>query len=203
MVQRFCLIPRRLCIWWTNVIVGILDPCDVDLPHKMYLINDVHSMVQWFCFISWRLFDGGILYWRYWFSATLSLTYKYICRSVTYILWYSDSAMLSILFDEQASFFRDWFWYELFTCISWFSDLNNEKRPCCRKSEKRVAFNVVYIINAFNLPFLSVCEQKLGSFFKFINGIRWLQIKPCGDNALISVALCRVMNEKKGFCFAQ
>ena len=24
---------------------------------------------------------------------TLSLTYKYICRSVTYILWYSDSAL--------------------------------------------------------------------------------------------------------------
>ena len=69
--------------------------------------------------------------------------------------------------------------------------------------KKRVAFNVVYIINAFNLLFLSVCEQKLGSFFKLINGIRWLQIQPCGDNALISVALCRVMNEKKGFCFAQ
>ena len=37
---------------------------------------------------------------------TLSLTYKYICRSVTYILWYSDSALyFSIQFDEQASFF--------------------------------------------------------------------------------------------------
>ena len=28
-----------------------------------------------------------------WFSMTLSLTYKYICRSVTFILWYSYSAL--------------------------------------------------------------------------------------------------------------
>ena len=24
-------------IWWTNVIIGVLDPCDADLPHKMYV----------------------------------------------------------------------------------------------------------------------------------------------------------------------
>ena len=34
-----------------------------------------------------------MLNWRYWFSVTLSLTFKYICRSVTYILWYSDFAL--------------------------------------------------------------------------------------------------------------
>ena len=34
-----------------------------------------------------------MLDWIYWFSETLSLTYKYICRSVTYILWYCDSAL--------------------------------------------------------------------------------------------------------------
>ena len=60
---------------------------------KCIWVSDLHFMVQWFCLISWRLFDGGMLYWRYWFSATLSLTYKYICNSVTYILWYIDSAL--------------------------------------------------------------------------------------------------------------
>ena len=49
------------------------------------------TYISWL--ISWRPFDGGILDWRYWPSVTLSLTYKYICRSVTYILWYSDSAL--------------------------------------------------------------------------------------------------------------
>ena len=34
-----------------------------------------------------------MLYWRYFFSMTLSLTYNFICRSVTYILWYSDFAL--------------------------------------------------------------------------------------------------------------
>ena len=107
-------------------------------------VSDLHFMVQRFCLISWRLFDG-LMYWRYsvWFkchncnigsmwckdqphkmyvgqwptlrgpviltylektfwwrnvvlkifSVTLSLTYNCICRSVTYILWYSDSAL--------------------------------------------------------------------------------------------------------------
>ena len=81
-------------IWWTNIIIGILDPCDTKICHiKCLWVSDLHFMVQWFCHISWRLFDGGMLYRRYWFSATLSLTCKYICRSVTCILWYSDSAL--------------------------------------------------------------------------------------------------------------
>ena len=63
-----------------------------DLPHKMYVGQ-------------WPTFHGPVIlsyilktfWWRnailkIWFSATLSLTYKYICRSVTYIMWYSDSA---------------------------------------------------------------------------------------------------------------
>ena len=43
-----------------------------DLPHKCMWVSDLHFMVQLFCLISWRRFDGGMLYWRYWFSATLS-----------------------------------------------------------------------------------------------------------------------------------
>ena len=43
----------------TNTIIGIMVPCDA----KIYLIkcmwvSDLHFMVQWFCLISWRLFDG-------------------------------------------------------------------------------------------------------------------------------------------------
>ena len=81
-------------IWWTNVIIGILDPCDAKVYHiKCMWVSYLHFVVQWFWLISWRRFDGGMLDWRYWFSVTLSLTYNYICRSVAYILWYSDSAL--------------------------------------------------------------------------------------------------------------
>ena len=109
-----------------SVINGILDPCDEKIYHtKCMWVSDLYFMLQWFCLISWRLFDRGMLHWRYWFSATLSLTYKYICSSVTYILWCSDSAIFSILFDGQASFFGYWFWYAPLTCISWFSDFES------------------------------------------------------------------------------
>ena len=81
-------------IWWTNAIIRILVPCDA----KIYLIkcmwvSDLHFMVQWFSLISWRLFDGLMLYWRYWFSETQTLNWNYISRSVTYISWSSDFAL--------------------------------------------------------------------------------------------------------------
>ena len=82
-------------ICWTNAIIGILVPCD----EKIYLIkcmwvSDLQFMVQWFCLISWRLFDGLMLYWRYGFSLTQTLNWNYICRSVTYTSWSSDFAYL-------------------------------------------------------------------------------------------------------------
>ena len=125
-------------IWWTNVITGILDPCDAkvyhikvcrsvtyiswssdfalyledflmdkchtcnwntgsmwckDLQDKMYVGQWPTFMVQRFCLISWRLFDGLMLYWRYWFSVTQTLNWNYICRPMTYILWSSDFAL--------------------------------------------------------------------------------------------------------------
>ena len=84
-------------VWWTNIITGILDPCDVNIYHITCVwVSDLHFMVQWFCLISWRLFDREMLHWRHWFSATLSLPYKatnILFRSVTKILWYSDSAL--------------------------------------------------------------------------------------------------------------
>ena len=79
-------------IWWTNATIGILVPCDA----KIYLIkcmwvSDLHFMVQWFCLISWRLFDGLILYWRYECDTYIDL--ELYCRSVTYISWSSDFAL--------------------------------------------------------------------------------------------------------------
>ena len=61
-----------------------------DLPHKMYDGQWPNFMVKWFCLISWRLLDGLMLYWRYWFSVTHTLNWNDICRSVTYISWSSD-----------------------------------------------------------------------------------------------------------------
>ena len=58
-------------IWWTNVIIGILEPYDAKIYHiKCMWVSDLHFMVQWFCLISWRLLDGLMLYWRYWFNVT-------------------------------------------------------------------------------------------------------------------------------------
>ena len=81
-------------ICWTNAIIMILVPCDA----KIYLIecmwvSDLHFMVQWFCLISWRLFDGLMLYWRYGFSVTQPLNWNYMCKLVTYISWSSDFAL--------------------------------------------------------------------------------------------------------------
>ena len=83
-----------LYLEWANVITGILDPCDAKVYHiKCMWVSDLHFMVQWFCLISWRLLDGLMLYWRYWFSVTQKLNWNYIFRSVTYISWSSDVAL--------------------------------------------------------------------------------------------------------------
>ena len=102
-------------IWLTNVIIGILVPCDA----KIYLIkcmwvSDLHFMVQWFYLISWtvqdswRLFDGLMLYWRYWFSVMQTLTLNYICRSVTYISWTSDFSLYMYLEDYLMDKYHNW-----------------------------------------------------------------------------------------------
>ena len=81
-------------IWWTDVIIGILDPYDANFYQIKYiLVSDLHFMVHWFCLISWRLFDGLMLYWRYWYKVTQPLNWNYICRSVTYISWSSNFAL--------------------------------------------------------------------------------------------------------------
>ena len=70
------------------------NPCDAKIYHtKCMWVSDLHFMVQWFCLISWRLFDGLMLYCRYWFNVTQTLNWNYICRPVTYISWSSDFAL--------------------------------------------------------------------------------------------------------------
>ena len=55
-------------IRWTNVIIGLLDPCDAKIYQiKCIWVSDLHFMVWWFCLTSWRLLDRLMLYWRYWF----------------------------------------------------------------------------------------------------------------------------------------
>ena len=50
-------------IWWMNIIVGIMDQCDTEIDLIKYMcVSDLYFMVQWFCIISWRRFDGEILY---------------------------------------------------------------------------------------------------------------------------------------------
>ena len=39
-----------------------------DLPKKCLWVSDLHFMVQWFCLLYWRLFDGLIFFWSYWFN---------------------------------------------------------------------------------------------------------------------------------------
>ena len=65
--------------------------CYTNIYHiKCMWVSYLHFIVQGFCRISWRLLDGLMLYWRYWFSVTQTLTWNYICKSVTYISWSSD-----------------------------------------------------------------------------------------------------------------
>ena len=81
-------------IWWTkchNLDIGSIW-CK-DLPHKMYMGQwpTLHEPV---ILSYWILFDGWILYWRYWYSMTQTLTRNSIIyRSVTYIPWSSDFAL--------------------------------------------------------------------------------------------------------------
>ena len=118
-VILYCILET---IWWTNVIIGILNPCDAEIYLiKCMWVSGPRFMVQLFCLISWRLFDGWMFYWRYWFSATLTLTYKYIFRSLTYMWRYSD--LEYYLKNNPHSLDIGSVWYGPLTCISWCSDL--------------------------------------------------------------------------------
>ena len=96
-----------------------------DMPHKM-------------CVVQWPTFRGSvILSYRLFVEECctedsdsvqhLSLTYKCICRSVTYISWYSDSALYIqyYLMNKPHSLDIGSVWYGPLTCISWFSNFES------------------------------------------------------------------------------
>ena len=112
-------------IWWTNTIIGILDPCDAKINHiKCMWVSDLHFVVQWFWLTSWRRFDGGMLDWRFWFSVTLSLTFKYICSQwpifcgtvilpfIFSTIWWTSLILwiLVLLWATDMYFMIKWFW---------------------------------------------------------------------------------------------
>ena len=98
-------------IWWTNVIVGILDPCDAkinDIKHMW--VSDLHFMVQWFWHILkpfwWRNVGLKIL-----IQCAIKFDLQiYMKVSDLYFVVQWFCLIFSILFDEQASFFGYWFW---------------------------------------------------------------------------------------------
>ena len=118
-------------IWWTNVLIGILDSCDAKMYHiKCLWFSDLHFMSYIFCLISWRLFGGGMLYWRYWFIATLTYISWYSDSAFYiqyYISWYSDSAFYIqyYLMNKPHSLDIGSVWYGPLTCNSWFSNFES------------------------------------------------------------------------------
>ena len=78
---------------WTSYF-GIMRHYDQTFDLKINVGHcDLYFMVQWFCLISWRLFDVCRSYFEIWISMTRGLTSKYMKVIVTYILWSSDFAL--------------------------------------------------------------------------------------------------------------
>ena len=83
------ILPCILTIWWTNIIIGRLDPCDANIYHIK-------------CVGQWPTFHGPvilsyILKTIWWIKVVLKILIQCdtnivlkLCRSVTYISWSSD-----------------------------------------------------------------------------------------------------------------
>ena len=155
-------------ISWSSDFALYIEDCLMDKCHNLdicsmwcrFISLNVCGSVTYISWsidfvISWRLFDGWMLHWRYWFSVTQTLTLNCICRSVTYISWSSDFALYleDYLMDKcynwnigsvwctwvsDLLFMVQWFchilktcwwrnivWYGPLTCISWFSDFES------------------------------------------------------------------------------
>ena len=148
--------------WWAIVIIGILVPCDAKICLiKCMWVSDLHFMVQWFCLISWRLFDGWMLYWRYWFSVTQTLTLNYICRSVTYISWSGDFTLYleNYLMDKCHNWNIGFVWCkDLSQKCMWVSDLHFMVQWFCLISWRHFDGRMLYwwycVIWAIHLYFM-------------------------------------------------
>ena len=103
-------------IWWKNVIIGILDPCYTKINVGQWPTFRGPVILTYILKTFW-LRNVGL---KILISVTLSLTYKYIHRSVTYILWYSDSVLyfkyylmnwiLVLIWGIDLYFMIRWFW---------------------------------------------------------------------------------------------
>ena len=78
---------------------------------------------------------------------------------------------ISILFDEQASFFGYWFWYGLLTCITWLIDLESFTYFCLLLWCVEVwCENICECSKVRNMPVLySRCEAGTSVYFGHIS----------------------------------
>ena len=76
--------------------------------------SDLYFMIEWFCPISWRLFDGGMSYLVNGSVWTQRLTLPNIFRSGTYISWFSDFAwhLEDYLMDEGHTLDNGSMWHK-------------------------------------------------------------------------------------------
>ena len=74
-----------------------------DLPDKMYVGQWPTFHGTGICLIFWRLFDGLMLYWRYWFSVTQTLNWNYI-----WPIFHDPVILLYILKDYLMDKYHSW-----------------------------------------------------------------------------------------------
>ena len=115
-------------IWWTNVIIGILDPCDVKINHiKCKWVSDLHFVVLWF----WHILKT--FWWRYiGLKLLIPCDIKFVWPTNIYVgQWpiFCGTVILPYIFNTI------WWtslilWilvliYGPLTCISWLSDFES------------------------------------------------------------------------------
>ena len=149
-------------IWWTNVIIGILDPCDAHIYHiKCMWVSDLHFMVYWFCLLYLKKYlmdeccTGGIdsvwhkhwtetIYVGQWAIFHGPVTLPYILKTVWWtnvIIWLTN-AIIGILDPCDANIYH-------IKC-SWVSDLHFMVQWFCLISWLlywRYWFNVTHTLN--------------------------------------------------------
>ena len=142
-------------------------------------------MVQWFCLISWRLFDGLMLYWRYWFNVTQTLNWNYTYWPVTYISWSNDFALyledylmdkchnwnmdpcdgkinhIKCMWVSDLHFMVYWFWYILKTF--WWKNVGLKILIQC---DIKFDLHLYFVVQWFCLIF-SILFDEQASFFGY------------------------------------
>ena len=92
-------------ICWRNVIPRILVSYDPIIDLKIYLGQcDVYFMVQWFCLISWILFDGETSFLDYTPSDLMIDLKKHLGQCDLYFIVQCLFLIAWILFDGETSY---------------------------------------------------------------------------------------------------